>query len=64
MRAEIPRPLSSRRRPGPPFPARCHAGQANSHLQLCCLVDMVLGTGKPAPPLMQAKKASRIVLQY
>ena len=26
MRAEIPRPLSSRRRPGPPFPALCHAG--------------------------------------
>ena len=35
-------------------------GTANSHLQLCCLVDMVLGTGKPAPPLTQAKKATRI----
>ena len=34
----------------------CHSGLANSHLQLCCLVDMVLGTGKPGSPLMNAKK--------
>ena len=29
---------------------------ANSHLQLCCLVDMVLGTGNPESALMNAKK--------
>ncbi|WP_283429336.1 hypothetical protein [Fibrobacter sp. UWB10] len=32
------------------FISGCLAALANSHLQLCCLVDMVLGTGKPAPP--------------
>ena len=28
----------------------CHAALANSHLQLCCLVDLVLETGKAASP--------------
>ena len=32
------------------FISGCLAALTNSHLQLCCLVDMVLGTGKPAPP--------------
>ena len=38
------------------FISGCLAALANSHLQLCCLVDMVLGTGKPASPLMRARK--------
>ena len=33
--------------------SECLPGLANSHLQLCCLVDMVLGTGKPGFPLMR-----------
>ena len=28
----------------------CHAALANSHLQLCCLVDIVLEAGKAASP--------------
>lgn len=29
---------------------------ANIHLQICCLVDMVLGTGKPGSPFSEKKE--------